>query len=355
MIKRTLTTMTVTGIVLGAIFALVLMFSVVTANARPAEAPLDAMRSAQQALCECNVIVVAKSNGDFTSVAAALSSITTTSSSNRYLVWVGPGVYVESDLVQVKSYVHLQGAGPNATVINSTRSAASPGSSAATAQLEAHARLSDLSLINSGTGTFGIALYSTGVTRTAVVDNVVAESSGAGGTGHYAVYLNDSEPTIQNSTLKATGATGFGTSVNAALGIVNISGGFPQPLIENSKLIGGSSNGVTCVDNTGTGFGVQGVNASPDIRNSYICGGHRGLFIGTNGNVQVRQSHVEVSSTSGAFLIETTSAGTVLIANSGVFYAGNKHTGTGGLVCVNAYKSNYTAASDGTTSGTACN
>jgi hypothetical protein len=355
MIKRTVTHAAMVGGSVGALLALVLLFSAVAANARSVDTPLNAVRPAQQALCDCHVIVVAKSNGDFTSVAAALSSITTTSSSNRYLVWVGPGVYVESDLVQVKSYVHLQGAGPNATVVSSARSAASPGSSAATAQLEAHARLSDLNLVNSGTGTFGIALYSTGVTRTAVVDNVAAEATGSGGVGHYAVYLNDAEPTIQNSTLKATGATGFGTSVNAALGIVNISGGFPRPLIESSKLIGGSSNGVTCVDNTGTGFGVQGVNASPDIRNSYICGGHRGLFMGTNGNVQVRQSHIEVSSTGSAFLIETTSSASIQIANSAVFYTGNKHTGTGGLVCVNAYKSNYTAASDGTTSGTACN
>jgi DNA-binding SARP family transcriptional activator len=113
-----------------------------------------------QALCDCNVVVVAKSNGDFTSVKAAMDSITTTSSSNRYLVWVGPGVYTEGATVQVKAYVHLQGAGPNVTVISSTLTSGSVGPDAATAQLDDNGRISDLSIVNTGTGTFGIAIYS---------------------------------------------------------------------------------------------------------------------------------------------------------------------------------------------------
>jgi hypothetical protein len=302
-----------------------------------------------------NVIVVARSGGDYSSVADALDSIASPAADNRYLVWVAPGVYTETLLAQVQGYVHLQGAGPNATLIKSSRSGGTPGPDAATLQLDDNGRVSDVSIVNQGTGTFGIAIYSALATRAAIVDNVVAEVNGAGGVGHYAAYLNDSEVNIRNSTLKATGAVGFGTAVNAAVGIVNISDGFPQPLIENSKLIGGNNNGITCVDATGTGFGLQMVNASPDVRDSYVCGGHRGIFVGTAGNAQIRGSHVEVSSTGSAFLFETTGSATVLVANSGVFYVGNKHTGVGGLTCIHSYKSNYTAATDGTTSGTACN
>lgn len=349
----------IAGGIAGSLLALVVMLGAARATASPsarlANGATESIRAAQQSLCTCNVIVVAKNNGDFTSVSAAMSSITTTSSSNRYLVWVGPGVYTESNLVQVKAYVHLQGAGPNATVVESSRTAATPGPNAATVQLDDDGRISDLTIVNKATGTFDIAIYSSSATRDAVIDNVVAEANGSGGVGHYALYLNDAAPYVQHSTLRATGATGFGTAVNAGMGIVNVSGGFPQPLIENSKLIGGNSNGITCADNTGTGFGVQGVNASPDIRYSYVCGGHRGIFLGINGNMQVRHSHIEVSSTGSAFLFETTSSASVLIADSGVFYVGNKFTGTGNLVCVNTYKSNYTAASDGNTSGTACN
>ena len=67
-----------------------------------------------------NVVVVAKSGGDYTSVQAAIDSITDDAADNPYLVWVAPGVYEEQ--VTMKPYVHLQGAGQEATVITSTAS-----------------------------------------------------------------------------------------------------------------------------------------------------------------------------------------------------------------------------------------
>lgn len=304
-----------------------------------------------------HVIVVSPSGGDYTSVAAALSSISGSSSSNRYLVWVGPGVYTETALSTVPAYVHLKGAGSNATVVTSSRSSGSPGNAAATVDLLEDSAISDMTVHNTGTGTYGIAIYSTQASRDTTITNVVAEANGSGGTGHYAVYLNDAEPTIQDSILRASGATGFGTGVNAAIGIVNISAGFPRPLIKGSLLTGGNNNvnGLSCAGNSGTGFGIQGVNAAPIIMESYICGDRRGIFIGTNGQAQIHNSELWVSSTSGSFMVETTSSGTVILTHSGVFYAGNKYTGTGGLVCTYNHKANYTAATDGTTSGTACN
>ena len=62
-----------------------------------------------------NVIVVAKSGGDFTSIQAALDSITDASDTNRYLVWVAPGVYNER--VTMKPYVDIEGAGEQVTRI----------------------------------------------------------------------------------------------------------------------------------------------------------------------------------------------------------------------------------------------
>jgi hypothetical protein len=305
-----------------------------------------------------NVVVVAKSGGDFTSVAAALSSITDAAADNPYLVRVMPGVYTETDLVTVKSYVHVQGSGPLVTVVTSARTGGSPNNVAATVDLLNNGRLSDVTIRNTGTGTFGIALYSAQSTRTAVVDNVVAEAIGAGGTGHYAAYWNDAEAVIRRSTLFAGGAIGFGTGVNAAFGSVNIAGGFPQALIENSILMGGSaSNLENCNDNTGTGFGMQLSNSSPMVRDSYICGGHRGIGLYTNGNPQVQNSSVKASSTGSAFLFEITASGSISVAGSGVSYTGNKFTGAGtGLRCIHSYNlGTYQAVSDGTTAATACN
>ncbi len=304
-----------------------------------------------------NVLTVAKSGGDYTSVAAALNSIGDASASNPYLVRVMPGVYTETELVTVKAYVHVQGSGPLVTVITSTRTGASPTNAAATVELLDNGRISQVTVRNTGTGSFGIALYSALSTRTAVVDSVVAEAIGAGGVGHYAAYWNDAEAAIHNSKLVASGATGFGVGVNAGLGIVNISGGFPQPLITNSQLIGGNGNsdGLSCAGNSGTGFAIQGVNAAPQVFDSYLCGDRRGIFLGTNGQTRLHNSQLWVSSTGGSFLVESTASAMVVLANSGAFYATDKHTGTGGLTCVNSYKANYTPASDGTTAATACN
>lgn len=307
-----------------------------------------------------NRLIVAQSGGDFTSVAAALNSITDAAVDNPYVVQVMPGEYMESNLVVVKEYVHLQGAGPNATIIVSSRTGSSPNNAAATVDLLDNGRISDLTVINEGTGTYGIALYSAETSRDAEVDNVVARAIGVGGTGHYAAYWNDAEAIIRNSTLFAGGAVGFGTAVNAAFGSVNIGGGFPQALIENSTLMGGSANNAeNCNDPSGTGFGLQLSNSSPTVRGSYVCGGHRGVAVYTNGHAQFQNSSIKVSSTGSAFLFEISASGSIKVANSGVSYIGNKFTGAGssGLSCAHAYSlGTYATLTDAiNSSATACN
>jgi hypothetical protein len=308
-------------------------------------------------LLYANVITVATSGGDFSSVAAATDSIADAAADNPYLVRVMPGVYVETDLVQVKSFVHLQGSGPNATILTSARSADVANSSAATVRLDDAGQISDITVRHTGTGTFGIALYSQETSRSTVVDNVHAEVVGAGGLVHFAAYWNDAEATIRNSTLFAAGATGFGTGINAAFGSVNIADGFPQALIEHSILMGGeASNLENCNDNTGTGYGVFLSSASPMVRHSYVCGGHRGVSVQVNGNAQFQNSSIKVSTTASSFLFEIAATGSISVANSGVFYFGNKFDGAGtGLRCVHTYDlGTYAPLADGTTSAAAC-
>lgn len=62
-----------------------------------------------------NVITVADSGGDFSTIAAALNSITTSSPGNPYLVRVAPGIY--DGIVTLRDNVTVEGAGPGVTVL----------------------------------------------------------------------------------------------------------------------------------------------------------------------------------------------------------------------------------------------
>lgn len=65
-----------------------------------------------------NVIVVAKSGGDFSDLNAAANSIVDASESNPYLIKLMPGVYeLGATLLQVRPYVNVEGSGEGATVI----------------------------------------------------------------------------------------------------------------------------------------------------------------------------------------------------------------------------------------------
>jgi hypothetical protein len=150
-----------------------------------------------------NVVVVAKSGGDDTSVQAAIDSITDAAADNPYLVWVAPGVYQEQ--VTMKPYVHLQGAGQEATVITSTASSGSAWPpTQATLVLASDTSLRDLTVGNSGAGDSNAALLATaGMTRTLVSD-VTARAQGSGAV-NFAIFLGGSgtDVTLQQVTALA--------------------------------------------------------------------------------------------------------------------------------------------------------
>jgi hypothetical protein len=157
------------------------------------------------------VIVVAKSGGDYASIQAAIDSIGDAGASSPYLVWVAPGVY--SETVTMKPYVHLQGAGQEATVITSTASSASFPPAQATLVLTSETSLRDLTVGNSGAGGYHAALMATAGTTRTLVSGVTARAQG-GGTINAAIVLTGTGVTLRDGFFTGRGG-------DNAIGIYN--------------------------------------------------------------------------------------------------------------------------------------
>ncbi|MFN2219027.1 MAG: hypothetical protein ACK2UA_10510 [Anaerolineae bacterium] len=150
---------------------------------------VDGLHASELGTHHQNVVVVAKSGGDFTSVQAAIDSITDAAAGNAYLVWVAPGLYEEQ--VMMKPYVHLQGSGQEVTVITNDVSTGNWPPDQATLFLASDTSLRDLTVGNSGAGLISVALLATeGTTRTLVAD-VTAQALGSS-TYNKAIFLTGS-------------------------------------------------------------------------------------------------------------------------------------------------------------------
>ncbi|HNT78870.1 MAG TPA: hypothetical protein PKH77_28015, partial [Anaerolineae bacterium] len=179
-----------------------------------------------------HVVVVAKSGGDYTTIQAAIEAITDETAINPYLVWIAPGTY--NEVVTMKPYVHLQGAGQEATIVTSNESgAASPG---ATIELASYASLRDLTVVNEGTGTANSSAairVSSGVNT--FVSDVTVRAQGTT-TKTYGIYSSvsatDVSMTLQDVTIIVDndhgsnyGLANYGGEVTVEGGSVTVSGG----------------------------------------------------------------------------------------------------------------------------------
>ncbi len=156
-----------------------------------------------------NMVVVAKSGGDYTSVQAAIDSVSDAAADTPYLVWVAPGVYNEA--VTMKPYVHLQGAGQDATIIRSTVGNSSWPIAQATLMLTRNVSLRDLTVGNNGTGSHNAALLAVAGTTQTLVANLTAQTQGSG-TINYAIVLRGSGTGITLQDVNALAENGSKTN-----------------------------------------------------------------------------------------------------------------------------------------------
>ncbi len=194
-----------------------------------------------------NVVTVAKSGGDFTSIQDALGSITDASPTNHYLVWVGPGVY--SEQVTMKEYVDIEGSGEQATKITWT---GTDDYYYGTVIGVDHAELRSLtveSIVSSGS-LFALAISNE--ISAPSLRNVTAIASG--NMDSYGIYNNSSSsPSMNNVTVIAS------SSLTSGYGIYNANHSSPN-MTDVTITSSGSGNNV----------GVYNSGSSPTMNNVTI-------------------------------------------------------------------------------------
>ncbi len=291
-----------------------------------------------------NVIVVAKSGGDFTSIQAALDSITTASDTNRFLVWVAPGVYQER--VTMKPYVDIQGAGELTTKITYSGSASKETGTVIGAN---DAELRFLTVENSGGDAYAVAIFiDTASTRLTNLTASVINSPGDA----FAIYNHNAMPLIKDVTASASVGGGtsigilndysapyldhiivqaYGTTGSSNVGIYNINS---TPNIAYSSL--NAYGGVLCM-------GVYNYYSSPVIRHSSVKAsgctstyGVRNFALSSTYFVKVQQSNIQAETNT-----IYNDIGFVAYVGSSIL-EGGAVTGGGTVVCAGTVDENYT-------------
>lgn len=233
----------------------------------PAPYALVAPGSAYQ-----NVVIVAKSGGDFASVQAALDSILDAGPANPYLVWVAPGWITETLIM--KPYVDIEGAGQGVTKITYHGSGTNTSATVITAD---NAELRSLTVENTGGAAYAIAILNDGTSPR--LTDITARAFDDGNISAAVFNTNSAAPIIRSATLEASGG-GFNHYALYSVGSVNLT-----LYDSNISAFGGGTNNYAILSTTastanihrsilwGTTAAVHMINSTGRIAISQLIGG----------------------------------------------------------------------------------
>ena len=180
-----------------------------------------------------NRVVVAESGGDFTSIQAALDSITDNSFNKRYLVWVAPGIYFEQ--VTMKPYVDIEGAGVGVTYISHLSAVPTEDTGAVIGANDAELRHLSVAGGSSALGAFGVAMYNNNVSPS-LKDVSLTVVLLSGTNGYALLNRNGASPLLEDVTAVVAG-TG-----NIQIGIYNDDNSSPMMKRVTAEVYLGADN-----------------------------------------------------------------------------------------------------------------
>ncbi len=287
-----------------------------------------------------NVVIVAKSGGDFIDPVAAINSILDASATNPYLIKIMPGVYdLGTSTLFMKEYVDIEGAGQNVTVIKKLGSGVYTNTGAVNGASNSEIR--SLTISNIG-GTGGFAFLGIGGIS-AVLSNITAIASG-GIDANVAVMIQDgSSVVLSNVTATASGGTqstaiGLSTGINASCVLSNITATASGASDFNTAISAGGAttaflSNVTATASGGGSYGIYICDSfltmtDVTVTSSYI--GLQTLYSGT--------TTIDRSTFKGTMSIANASSHTLKIGASKLI--GDVSDG-GTTTCVASYNGNY--------------
>lgn len=193
-----------------------------------------------------NVVVVAKSGGDFTDPIAAINSITDASASNPYLMKIMPGIYdLGSSALSLKDYVDVEGSGENVTLIKSSIAGVAGGA----VNVAGNSDIRFLAIANVGGGESAVGLSIRNFAGNNRLTNLLISASG-GSDVNYGIINSGEGPTTMTNVVAI--ASGGGTSVG-------ISNGQTTFVMNNVVATG--------TEGTSTNFGISNQHCSFEMSN----------------------------------------------------------------------------------------
>lgn len=253
-----------------------------------------------------NVIVVAKSGGDFSDISAALASISDASADNPYLIRIMPGLYTITSQIRMKPFVDVKGSGEGNTKLTGAYDGLVSGAS--------NSELSNLTIENNGNNAFiNYNISGAKFSNVAIVDI----------NGNFGMYNWNSNVELQNVKINVITDTIGGS----AWGIRNYN--HSKAIIKNVSIVMSPMN-----VSSGYNTGIENTWSSADISSSSITlsnmSGSYGI-INQTGDTKIRNSSITATTA-----IYNDVTGQLLVNNSEV-----DGTVSGTIKCISSFDASY--------------